>query len=386
MIAFDAMRGQLKLGLRVEVRKETLLEEMVAFVKGLVSYAFSRVCGFFRFSWGSIVSGSSLASEIKFYVQRKLYRRKGQLAFPLAHASLLGVSFSLLLFTSGFGEFLYRQVGSLDASGAVAIVSDRPSVATEESELLKTEVQEYMVESGDTLYDLAERFRVSVDALAYANELSEPYMLHPGDKLAIPPVEGLVYKVKKGDTVEKVAKKYEASAQSIVEFNYLFPPYDLEVGAEIIVPNAQVPQPKPVIPQYSSQQFAGGYTPSPSGACNTPSLIWPSASRQISQYYWYGHRAIDIAGNVPLYASASGKVVYAGWKPYGYGQTVWINIGGGLQVRYAHMAKISVGVGQQVSAGRVIGVSGNTGWAYGSHLHFELLCNGTKINPLPYLH
>ncbi len=400
--ALPLVGGQLRLGLKEEIRQEALLEEVSAFVTGLFSYGVSRVRGFCASLWGTLASGFTFTSELKLFVQRKLYRRKGQLAFPLAHASLLGVSFSLLFFASGFGELLYQRAGMLDLSKGAAIVIDRMPVATEESELLRTEVQIYTVQSGDTLYDIAERFRVSVDALAYANDISNlEDILRIGTELTVPPVEGLIYTVRKGDTVEKIADKYKASAQSIVEFNYLFPPYELAVGTELIVPNAQIPKttPEPVYVAaggYSS----GGFLSTASGACgplSLRSLSWPTSTRNITQYFWWGHRAIDIGVNYqPLYAVADGVVTGVGYHGvcrsfsrycnYGYGGYIFIDIGGGYQVRYGHISEARVGVGEKVSRGQVIGISGESGMAFGPHLHFELWCGGTKINPLPYLH
>lgn len=391
--SLPVLSGQLRLGLREETRKITLPEEIFAFAKSFVFYGLRRFRGVLFLLWRTLASGFSLTSGIKLFIQRKLYRKKGQLAFPLAHASLLGVSFSLLFFTSGFGEFLYRETGGLNLGDGVAIVSDHPSVATEESQLLRTEVLTYIVEEGDTLFDLAQRFRVTVDTLAYANNLSDPYTLHPGQELTIPPVEGLVYRVRSGDTVEKIAKKYQADPQRIVEFNYLFSPYDLVAGTELIVPYAQIPQ--LAVPASSSS----GFLETPSGACGPLSLGYPTAGQTIVGGFTSYHRAIDFAANYgdPLYAVADGVVTAVVDRPskclsfskacnYGYGGYVFIDIGGGYQIRYGHISKPLVGVGEHVTRGDVVAFSGESGMAFAPHLHFELLCGKTKINPLLYIH
>ena len=86
-------------------------------------------------------------------------------------------------------------------------------------------------------------------------------------------------------------------------------------------------------------------------------------------------------------ASASGTVVtaYSGWR--GYGHTVVIDHGGGIQARYAHMypGSITVRVGQKVYQGQQIGRIGSTGNSTGPHLHFEVLVGGRKVNPYPYI-
>ena len=86
----------------------------------------------------------------------------------------------------------------------------------------------------------------------------------------------------------------------------------------------------------------------------------------------------------PIYATAAGKVVKAGWEG-GYGQMVEIDHGEGLSTRYGHMSAIGVAVGQKVRAGQVIGRVGSTGRSTGPHLHYETRINGEAVNPERFL-
>jgi murein DD-endopeptidase MepM/ murein hydrolase activator NlpD len=86
-----------------------------------------------------------------------------------------------------------------------------------------------------------------------------------------------------------------------------------------------------------------------------------------------------------VYAADSGVVVYAGWSNYGYGNLVVIDHGNGWQTAYAHLSAFSVGCGQSVSRGIMIGALGSTGNSTGPHLHFEMSINGAKVNPLDYV-
>ena len=133
------------------------------------------------------------------------------------------------------------------------------------------------------------------------------------------------------------------------------------------------------------------------------SFIWPTrGANAISSYYgyrnpgisgWGFHGGIDIItgyGNstgVPVVASASGTVVSVTRSYRGYGHMVLIDHGGGLRTRYAHMqpGSLTVYVGQRVSMGQQIGRIGSTGNSTGPHLHFEVLLNGVKQNPLNYV-
>lgn len=114
-------------------------------------------------------------------------------------------------------------------------------------------------------------------------------------------------------------------------------------------------------------------------------LDWPVYG-PISQYSRAGHRAIDITGKVgtALHASGSGYVVEAGWNG-GYGKTIVIDHGNGYSTRYAHCNSLSVAVGQKVSRGQTIATLGNTGRSTGPHCHFEVMYNGSAINPLSVL-
>ncbi len=83
-------------------------------------------------------------------------------------------------------------------------------------------------------------------------------------------------------------------------------------------------------------------------------------------------------------ASCGGTVIQAGWYG-GYGYCVTIQHGNGMQTRYAHMSRALVSVGDYVQQGEVIGRSGSTGNSTGPHVHFEIIVNGIKVNPLTYL-
>lgn len=83
-------------------------------------------------------------------------------------------------------------------------------------------------------------------------------------------------------------------------------------------------------------------------------------------------------------ASCDGKVVTAGWQN-GYGYTVVLSHSDGSTTRYAHLSKIAVSIGDKVSQGDIIAYSGNTGNSTGPHIHFEIMINGTKVDPLEYL-
>ena len=101
---------------------------------------------------------------------------------------------------------------------------------------------------------------------------------------------------------------------------------------------------------------------------------------------WSFHTGIDVGadGGTPIYAAADGKIISRGWIG-GYGETIIIDHGDGSKTLYAHMSSRSVSAGQTVYQGQAIGVTGSTGNSSGPHLHFEIIINGSNVDPLGYL-
>ena len=100
------------------------------------------------------------------------------------------------------------------------------------------------------------------------------------------------------------------------------------------------------------------------------------------------HAGVDIPGPVgtPIYATADGKVVSVDVKFSGYGKMVEIDHGFGYRTRYAHMHEFAVRSGQNVKRGDLIGYVGNTGLSTAPHLHYEVLINGSQVDPVHYFY
>jgi len=115
-------------------------------------------------------------------------------------------------------------------------------------------------------------------------------------------------------------------------------------------------------------------------------IYWPVPKSYISSYFSPSHQGIDIptAYGYPVKAYRQGKIVFANWDG-GYGKIVIIQHEDGEISKYAHLSEISVIVGQNVNQNEVIGNIGATGYATGSHLHFEIRNGAGPINPLNLL-
>jgi murein DD-endopeptidase MepM/ murein hydrolase activator NlpD len=265
------------------------------------------------------------------------------------------------------------------------------------SELMRS----YRVKSGDTLATIAHRFDVSMMTLWWANDLKSKDRLVVGQELRIPPVSGLVVEVTPADTLASLARHYRVDEEAILTTNGL-EDQNLVVGQVLMLPGARgdnITPPKshkrhsvssPVKPRVRPHGTRS--TVRPPRTYNGGSMLWPTTSHHISQYFHYGHYAIDIDGSTgdPIFAAATGTVLFAGWKNNGGGYQVWIAHGSGLYTTYNHMSSVSVGRGQSVGRGDRVGRMGATGNATGSHLHFEvwrgpIWDGGHRVNPLAYL-
>lgn len=129
----------------------------------------------------------------------------------------------------------------------------------------------------------------------------------------------------------------------------------------------------------------GGILPGYPGATRPISTAEPSGmpvSGRISQGSHAGHVALDIAvpTGTPIRSTMDGRVVYAGWNNEGYGNLVIVE-NGPYRTYYAHLSEVPVVVGQDISYGSVIGLSGSTGNSTGPHLHYEVRRNMVHIDP-----
>lgn len=98
------------------------------------------------------------------------------------------------------------------------------------------------------------------------------------------------------------------------------------------------------------------------------------------------HEGIDIKAEIgtPVYATANGKVIFAG-RQRGRGKNVIVCHGNGFVTRYSHLSKIKVKRGKQIKKGDIIGYSGNTGRSTGPHLCYTILENGHPVDPTEYI-
>jgi murein DD-endopeptidase MepM/ murein hydrolase activator NlpD len=256
-------------------------------------------------------------------------------------------------------EFIFVENNSLKFSLPPTFVSGKVLGTIVETEQRK-EIQEYIVEEGDTLFSISKKFGISLETILWANNLDKNSVIKPGQKLIILPVDGVLHEVKAGDTLSEIAKKYQAKIEDIISFNELENENDIYIGDILIIPGGKMPSPKPA-PQPLTPLAQGYFICPVAGGC------------RISQgLHWYN--AVDFSNGKcgePILAAAGGTVLKAGWQKKA-GNYVKILHPNGVVTMYGHLQTIFVSPGEQVFQGQIIGTMGATGKATGCHLHFDV--------------
>jgi murein DD-endopeptidase MepM/ murein hydrolase activator NlpD len=273
----------------------------------------------------------------------------------------------------------------------------------------RAEITIYVVEKGDTIFGIAEKFGLKPETILWGNQYilgDNPHNLRPDQELNILPVNGTYYQWQAGDGLNGVAKFFGVTPEEIINYpgNNLNPNEigdfahpNIEAGAWLIVPGGErefvtwsapaIPRDNPGVAKVLGPGACGSVV---DGALGVGLFIWPANNHFLSGFDYSpatNHFGIDVDGNLgdAIYAADNGVIVYAGWNNWGYGNVVVINHGNGWQTLYAHMSAYNVGCGQSVFQGTVIGAFGSTGNSSGPHLHYEMMYNGTKVNPWDYL-
>jgi murein DD-endopeptidase MepM/ murein hydrolase activator NlpD len=269
-------------------------------------------------------------------------------------------------------------------------------------------VLKYVVQPGDALFTIAEKFDIHPNTIFWANTevlQDNVHLIQVGTELYILPVNGVYYLSDGTLTFAEIAAQYGVTPGDILysEYNELenYGPDDIAPeGLHIVVPGGRR--------DYISWQ-APIHTGTESGAANPEGSIHPGSCRETysgtggsgnyanplgSQPYrltntfaaW--HPGLDFAADVadvPIYAAETGVIVFAGWHRDGYGELIIIDHGDGWTTYYGHLATLFVGCGDQVSRGQLIAQMGMTGNASGIHLHFEIRHNDIPQDPRHFI-
>jgi murein DD-endopeptidase MepM/ murein hydrolase activator NlpD len=263
---------------------------------------------------------------------------------------------------------------------------------------------QYEIESGDTLWGIARKFRTSHKLIISANAISGPDSLKPGKKLLIPNKNGIKYKISRGDTLTALSRKYHVSIDTIVSMNHgvdkvlkykktIFIPDVMEKTRTIkhtpavIADEESTNETHTIDKAADDTKIASRTIPSR----KTLGFIWPLRGKITSGFGtrkdpFSGkrsfHNGLDISAEsgTPVRACAAGSVIFSGWKD-GYGNLVVLKHKNGYISVYGHNSVLKVEEGDLVQKGDVVSLSGMTGAVTGAHLHFELQRYQIPLNP-----
>jgi murein DD-endopeptidase MepM/ murein hydrolase activator NlpD len=306
---------------------------------------------------------------------------------------------------------------------ALATPTEQPVVEQEDALLRAASVaptpelppyQVYDVQEGDTVSTIAAKFGVDAEYILANNaEIRDSDFLSLGQSIIIPAGNGILHEVRYGETLSDISARYDVDVDSIAAFaaNRITTPDDITETQLVYVPGGRVPAVAPPpdaaieealedpvaaaeeLPEEDASEDSGDASGDEfveAAPASVTGLIWP-VNGPISSPYSGGHPlGIDIDGfnlvGAPVVAATSGTVVFAGGNACcSYGLYVVVVSPDGIETLYAHLSSISVVQGQTVSQGEVLGIIGDTGYSTGVHLHFEVIDNGVRQNPVNYL-
>lgn len=247
------------------------------------------------------------------------------------------------------------------------------TVITPES--ARSNITTYIVKQGDKPALIAASFGITTNTLFWANNLTDGEYIRSGQELIILPVSGVRYKVKAGDTISEIAGRFKGDVPKIIVFNDLGPDGSIYEGEYVIIPDGEMP--RQVNYRNSSPKYISNFQ-------NLDEyFIHPTAGVGYRSRGIHGHNAVDVAAPcwTPIYAAAGGTVTVSdgyGWNG-GYGKYVRISHENNTAAIYAHNIQNEVSPGQNVKQGQIIAYMGSTGRSTGCHVHWEVF---EALNPL----
>jgi len=261
-------------------------------------------------------------------------------------------------------------------------------------------VTAYVVQNGDTLWSIANKFNLDVDTIVGSNKFKDINKLKPGSVLRIPNQDGIFIKAGKNVDLAELADRYGSSVGAVMLANSLGKTEKVAWGRELFLPEGHMTA---VVETTETVVKTTVGKTKIKVRKTTESIItrasrrfrWPVMGQISSNFGWrrspFGrrrafHAGLDIRAprGRPIQAAGDGRVVYAGWMS-GYGKAVVVEHASGLTTLYGHCSSLCVGRGTVLHAGQVIAKVGSTGRSTGNHCHFEVRRGSAPVNPLGYL-
>jgi len=264
------------------------------------------------------------------------------------------------------------------ASETGAVSAPKTEDSARHGMLVTFEWKDYKVKRGDSVSVIAQNHNVSIGAIIASNNIRNARTLQEGTVLRIPNIDGIPYQIQRGDSLSKISTSFNVPLEVILDVNDIKSD-NIRIGETLFIPGARM---NDIDLRMSLGEL----------------FMYPLPGRRYITSY-FGMRKDPISGALQFHdgvdfradtgttvmASLDGVVSVTG-ESWLYGKYIILSHGNGYKTLYGHLNAFSVKQGDRVARGRKIGVSGNTGYSTGPHLHFGMYDKNNKlINPLELL-
>lgn len=246
-----------------------------------------------------------------------------------------------------------------------------------------------LVNKDDTIYGIANKYKVVPKDIIDDNNLVEPYNLKENQILFLRNKN--LYVIRFGDNLEKISLKFAVNKSDIIRINKLSKPYQLKVGNKILIPQTKdFSVVDLIIDQkiYKSEpKISNKNRIINAKSLNSPNFIWPSKGQIIKNFGVFGkgqhYDGVDIkaSNNSPIYSIYEGTIAFTGSEIKKFGNLILIKHKNGWLSAYSNVGKFNVKQGSSIKKGELIAYSSNDLDYY----HFQLRHNRNPVNPIEFL-
>ena len=246
-----------------------------------------------------------------------------------------------------------------------------------------------LVNKDDTIYGIANKYKVVPKDIIDDNNLVEPYKLKENQILFLRNKN--LYVIRFGDNLEKISLKFAVNKSDIIRINKLSKPYQLKVGNKILIPQTKdFSVVDLIIDQkiYKSEpKISNKNRIINAKSLNSPKFIWPSKGQIIKNFGVFGkgqhYDGVDIkaSNNSPIYSIYEGTIAFTGSEIKKFGNLILIKHKNGWLSAYSNVGKFNVKQGSSIKKGELIAYSSNDLDYY----HFQLRHNRNPVNPIEFL-
>ena len=246
-----------------------------------------------------------------------------------------------------------------------------------------------MVKENETIYSIANKYKVIPKHIIDDNKLLKPYDLKLNQILFLRNKN--FYILSKGDTIDKISIKFAVNKLDIIKLNKLKKPYNLIAGNKILIPKIKDYSVVDLIINekvYKSKSVVAKFNKSNNTLIkNSPKFIWPAKGTVIKSFGKFGkgqyYDGIDIKSgeNRPIYSAYDGKIAFIGSQIKKFGNLILVKHKDGWLSAYSNLGKYNVKQGDIIKKGEIIAFTSSNSKSF----HFQLRYNRTPVNPVNYL-